>query len=93
MGHRRAAFIALVPDFLVRSRSSRTWMPSERVPLRGLDRVSRERFADALLMTSVGTVTAVGLDMVLIPRHGIVGAGLGWLISQTLAALVAMRTA
>jgi O-antigen/teichoic acid export membrane protein len=56
-----------------------------------LDR-SRERFADALLIASVGTVTAVGLDMVLIPRHGIVGAGLGWLIGQTLAALVAIRT-
>jgi O-antigen/teichoic acid export membrane protein len=56
-----------------------------------LDR-SRERFADALLITSVRTVTAGGLDMVLIPRHGIVGAGLGWLIGQTLAALVAIRT-
>jgi O-antigen/teichoic acid export membrane protein len=52
----------------------------------------RARFTDALLISSVGTVTAVGLDMVLIPRHGIVGAGLGWLAGQSLAALVATRT-
>jgi O-antigen/teichoic acid export membrane protein len=56
-----------------------------------LDRV-RERFTDALLISSVGTVTAVGLDIILIPRHGIVGAGLGWLAGQSLAALVATRT-
>jgi O-antigen/teichoic acid export membrane protein len=56
-----------------------------------LDRV-RERFTDALRISSVATVTAVGLDMVLIPRHGIIGAGLGWLLGQSLAALVAIRT-
>ncbi|MBA2631992.1 MAG: polysaccharide biosynthesis C-terminal domain-containing protein [Chloroflexi bacterium] len=56
-----------------------------------LDRV-RERFADALLITSVGTMTAVGLDIILIPRHGITGAGVGWLVGQSLAALVAIRT-
>ena len=56
-----------------------------------VDRV-RERFTDALLITSVGTVTAVGLDLILIPRHGITGAGVGWLAGQSLAALVAIRT-
>ena len=34
-----------------------------------LDRV-RERFTDALLITSVGTFATIGLDMILIPRHG-----------------------
>ena len=56
-----------------------------------LDRV-RERFTDALLISSVGTVTAVGLDIILIPRHGIVGAGLGGAAGQSLAALFATRT-
>jgi O-antigen/teichoic acid export membrane protein len=56
-----------------------------------LDRV-RERFSDALLITSVGTLAAIGLDLILIPRHGITGAGVGWLVGQSLAALVAIRT-
>lgn len=56
-----------------------------------LDRV-RERFVDALLITSVATVSTIGLDTVLIPSHGLAGAGLGWLCGQTLAALVAVRT-
>ena len=55
-----------------------------------LDRI-RERFADALLITSVGTLTTIGLDVVLIPRYGLSGAGLGWLCGQTLAAAIAMR--
>jgi hypothetical protein len=56
-----------------------------------LDR-TRERFGDALLITTVATVTTIGLDLVLIPSQGIAGAGLAWLCGQTLAAIVAMRT-
>ena len=56
-----------------------------------LDR-SRERFGDALLITSVATVTTIGLDLVLIPAQGIAGAGLAWLCGQSVAALVALRT-
>jgi O-antigen/teichoic acid export membrane protein len=40
----------------------------------------------------VGTLTAVGLDIILIPRHGITGAGVGWVVGQSLAALVAIRS-
>jgi O-antigen/teichoic acid export membrane protein len=56
-----------------------------------LDR-TRERFADALLITSVATVTTIGLNLVLIPKQGIAGAGLAWLCGQSLAAIVALRT-
>jgi O-antigen/teichoic acid export membrane protein len=56
-----------------------------------LDRL-RQRFADALTITAVGTVATLGLDVLLIPRHGLTGAGLGWLGGQTLAALVGLRT-
>jgi O-antigen/teichoic acid export membrane protein len=56
-----------------------------------LDR-TRQRFADALVITAVGTVATLGLDVLLIPRHGLSGAGVGWLCGQTLAALVAART-
>jgi O-antigen/teichoic acid export membrane protein len=56
-----------------------------------LDRV-RQRFADALVITAVGTVATLGLDLVLIPRYGLSGAGAGWLCGQSLAALVALRT-
>jgi hypothetical protein len=93
VGHTGAPSSRSSPTSSCHSWALRTWMPRRtRVLLLGLDRVSREWFADALLITSVGTVAAVGLDMVFIPRHGIVGAGLGWLIGQTLAALVAIRT-
>jgi O-antigen/teichoic acid export membrane protein len=56
-----------------------------------LDRV-RERFADALLITGVATVTTIGLDVILIPAIGVSGAGLGWLCGQALAAAVALRS-
>jgi Na+-driven multidrug efflux pump len=56
-----------------------------------LDRV-RERVAAALTITSVGSVLTIGLDFVLIPRMGISGAGLGWLIGQSAAAAVALAT-
>lgn len=56
-----------------------------------LDRM-RERFADALVITAVGTAATIGLDLLWIPQHGADGAGLAWLCGQTLAALVALRT-
>jgi O-antigen/teichoic acid export membrane protein len=56
-----------------------------------VDRV-RERVAAALTITSVGSVLTIGLDFVLIPRLGISGAGLGWLIGQSAAAAVALAT-
>jgi O-antigen/teichoic acid export membrane protein len=56
-----------------------------------LDRI-RERFVDALLITSVATLTTIGLDAWLIPRNGLSGAGLGWLCGQTLASVLAVRT-
>lgn len=56
-----------------------------------LDRV-RERFANALLITSVATLTTIGLDIFLIPNYGLSGAGLGWLVGQTLAAALAVRS-
>ena len=56
-----------------------------------LDRI-RERFADALVITSLATSTTIGLDLVLIPRYGISGAGLGWMCGQTLAAGVGLRS-
>lgn len=56
-----------------------------------LDRV-RERFADALIITAVGTIATVGLDILWIPDHGPKGAALAWLCGQSLAAVVAART-
>jgi O-antigen/teichoic acid export membrane protein len=56
-----------------------------------LDRV-RQRVADALVITAVGTLATLGLDLVLIPSAGLTGAGLGWAAGQGLAALVALRT-
>jgi O-antigen/teichoic acid export membrane protein len=53
------------------------------------DRV-RERFGAALVIVVVGTFTTIGLDMVLIPAHGISGAGLGWLGGQLAAAATAL---
>ncbi|HVW18614.1 MAG TPA: polysaccharide biosynthesis C-terminal domain-containing protein [Solirubrobacteraceae bacterium] len=56
-----------------------------------LDRI-RQRFANALLITSTGTLATIALDVLLIPRHGIAGAGLGWLAGQALAALIAAHS-
>jgi O-antigen/teichoic acid export membrane protein len=55
------------------------------------DRV-RERFGAALIIVVVGTFTTIGLDMLLIPAHGISGAGLGWLGGQLAAAATALVT-
>lgn len=53
------------------------------------DRV-RERFGAALVITAVGTTVTLALDVLLIPSHGITGAGLGWLGGQLAAATVAL---
>lgn len=50
----------------------------------------RQRFATALLVTAVGSVASIVFDLFLIPRHGIIGAGLGWLSGQAVAAVVAL---
>jgi O-antigen/teichoic acid export membrane protein len=55
------------------------------------DRV-RERFGAALMIVVVGTLTTIGLDVLLIPAHGISGAGLGWLGGQLAAAATALAT-
>jgi O-antigen/teichoic acid export membrane protein len=55
------------------------------------DRV-RERVAAAFTITAVGSALTIGLDFVLIPRMGISGAGLAWLIGQGAAAVVALVT-
>jgi O-antigen/teichoic acid export membrane protein len=51
-----------------------------------------ERFAAALAVNVVGTATTLGLDVLLIPSHGITGAGWGWLGGQVAAAVVALAT-
>lgn len=56
-----------------------------------LDRV-RERFKDALLITTAGTSTTIGLDLILIPSLGIKGAGVSWLCGETVAAMFAVRS-
>lgn len=53
------------------------------------DRV-RERFGAALVISGVATAATIALDVVLIPAHGITGAGWGWLGGQTIAAAVAV---
>jgi O-antigen/teichoic acid export membrane protein len=55
------------------------------------DRV-RERFGAALMIVVVGTLTTIGLDVLLIPAQGISGAGLGWLGGQLAAAATALAT-
>lgn len=48
-----------------------------------------ERVAAPALVMAVSTVVTIVLDLVLMPRLGIDGAGLGWLIAQLAAAAVA----
>jgi hypothetical protein len=50
------------------------------------------RFGGALIITASGSAVALLLDLVLIPVAGVTGAGIGWLIGQTLAALIAVAT-
>jgi O-antigen/teichoic acid export membrane protein len=50
----------------------------------------RQRIGPALLIAGVSTVTTIGLDLWLIPSAGLSGAGLGWLVGQSLAAMIAI---
>lgn len=52
----------------------------------------RHHFGAALIITGTGSAIALLLDLVLIPFAGLTGAGIGWLIGQTLAALMAIGT-
>jgi O-antigen/teichoic acid export membrane protein len=51
----------------------------------------RQRIGPALLIAGVSTAATIGFDLWLIPSVGLTGAGLGWLIGQCLAALIAIR--
>jgi O-antigen/teichoic acid export membrane protein len=53
----------------------------------------RQRVGPALLIAGASTLSTVGLDLWLIPSAGLSGAGWGWLIGQTVAALIAIRLA
>ncbi|MBV8997484.1 MAG: polysaccharide biosynthesis C-terminal domain-containing protein [Solirubrobacterales bacterium] len=50
----------------------------------------RQRVGPAMLIAGVSTVATIGLDLWLIPSVGLTGAGWGWLIGQTLGAVVAI---
>jgi O-antigen/teichoic acid export membrane protein len=50
----------------------------------------RQRVRPALLIAGASTAVTIGLDLWLIPSVGITGAGLGWLIGQVVAALIAI---
>jgi O-antigen/teichoic acid export membrane protein len=56
-----------------------------------LDRI-RERSGAAMVITGAGTATTLLLDILLIPTHGITGAGIGWLGGQTIAAAIALAS-
>jgi O-antigen/teichoic acid export membrane protein len=51
----------------------------------------RQRIGPALVIAGVSTVATIGLDLWLIPSIGLSGAGWGWLVGQSLAALIAIR--
>jgi O-antigen/teichoic acid export membrane protein len=53
---------------------------------------NNHRFGTALVITASGSAVALALDLVLIPLAGLTGAGIGWLVGQTLAALIALAT-
>ena len=53
----------------------------------------RQRVGPALLIAGASTVATIGLDLWLIPSVGLSGAGLGWLIGQTLGAAIAIWVA
>jgi O-antigen/teichoic acid export membrane protein len=52
-----------------------------------------QRVRPALLIAGASTLATIGLDVWLIPRVGLTGAGWGWLIGQSLGALIAIRVA
>lgn len=54
-----------------------------------LDRV-RERFELALAITASSSAVVITLDVLLLPRLGLSGAGLSWLLAQVLSAAVAV---
>jgi O-antigen/teichoic acid export membrane protein len=51
---------------------------------------NKQQFATALVVTSVGSLASIAFDVILIPRQGISGAGMGWLLGQTIAAVLAV---
>ena len=51
-----------------------------------------ERFGAALLITAFATVSTLALDLIILPRLGITGAGIAWLIGQAGAAVLALAT-
>jgi O-antigen/teichoic acid export membrane protein len=51
----------------------------------------QERAGRALLIAGASTVLTIGLDLWLIPSHGLTGAGWGWLIGQMLGAAIALH--
>jgi O-antigen/teichoic acid export membrane protein len=53
---------------------------------------NQHRFIAALVITVSGSAVALALDFVLIPVAGVTGAGIGWLVGQTLGALIAIAT-
>ena len=50
----------------------------------------RQRVGRALLIAGSSTLVTIALDLWLIPRAGLSGAGVGWLAGQTLGALIAI---
>jgi Na+-driven multidrug efflux pump len=53
----------------------------------------RQRVGPAMVIAGSSTVATIGLDLWLIPSVGLSGAGLGWLIGQTLGAVIAIWVA
>jgi len=50
----------------------------------------RERVGRAMLIAGASTALTIGLDLWLIPSAGLTGAGWGWLIGQTVGAVIAV---
>lgn len=50
----------------------------------------RQRVRQALLIAGSSTLVTIGLDLWLIPSTGLTGAGWGWLIGQTVGAVIAI---
>jgi O-antigen/teichoic acid export membrane protein len=50
----------------------------------------QERVGRAMLIAGASTAVTIGLDLMLIPKLGLTGAGWGWLVGQTLGAAIAL---
>jgi O-antigen/teichoic acid export membrane protein len=50
----------------------------------------RQRATRALLIAGASTLVTIGLDVWLIPSVGLTGAGWGWLVGQTVGAVIAV---